>query len=302
MAMNDTTTVVFAGFTGIRNAVERTKLRPTDLWAATDIDIDDTGVLSPREGFGDAVIAQGLHSCRSFFGNSLSLGVRGSDLVIINPDWSLDVVRSGLTPGLRMSYVEVNDEVHYTNNEVIGFVKNRSDGVFPAITKKYGSRMPAGHMIEYHNGRLYVARGGYIAVSEAYDLGRTSLRKNWLWFPGYVTLMASVSDGMYVAYGKTAFLSGADPKTMVHRHIADYDAIPHTATSMNAELIAGDQPLSGKAVWWQSTQGQCLGLAGGQVVNVALGQQYDAPVGDDGVTLLRTNRKGTTQVLTVLRS
>lgn len=302
MAQNDATAVVFGKFTGIRNAIERSRLRPSDLWQATDVDIDDTGILSRRAGFGAAVIAQGLHSCQSFQSNTLTLGVCGTDLVIVNPDRSLEVVRAGLTAGLRMSYAEVNDEVHYTNGQVIGFVKNRADGTFPSISKLYGSRMPAGHMIAHYNGRLYVARGGYVAISEAYDFGRTSPRKDWLWFPGYVTLMAPVVDGMYVAYGKTAFLAGAGPKAFVHRPIADYDAVPHTAISLNAELIAGEQPMTGSVVWWQSVQGQCLGMAGGQMINLALSREYDAPTGIEGATCVRTNRKGTVQVLTILRA
>lgn len=288
------------GGMGINNIGDPLSLGPDYLVSATNVDIGDTKLKHRREGYGAALLAGNYHSAKTFFGNTLCLAVTGTSLRIVNPDWSSHIIRNDLTPGLRMSYVEVNDEIHYTNSQVIGFVKNRADGAFPAITKIGGSRMPAGHLIEYHNGVLLVARGGDIFHSMPHDLGRTELRRNFFSFPGRMTLMRSVFGGLFVAYGKTSFLAGLTPKEFTVRDLTEYDAIPHTDTEFDAADLGGDQPMTGKGIFWESTKGPCIGLPGGIFFNLAL-NKYTPPAGASGASIQRVNRKGFNQFLTILQ-
>jgi len=291
-----------SGFTGVNNAQDPLRIGPKGLQLAENVDIDDAGIISRRGGHGAAGVSGDFHSFWSNTAGTLALAVRGADLVIVNPGYGVDVVRSGLSLGQLMSYTEVNDEVWYTNGQVLGFVKNRRDGVFPAITKAFSRRMPAGHIVRYFSGRMYVVRGNDVYGSAPMDFGRRVVGGGRVRFsfPGLITLFEPVLDGIYIAFGTTAFIQGVQPSAFVIRDLAAYDAVPGTATHVNAELISGRDPLAGDAVVWESTQGPCVGLAGGTFLNIAVGK-YNAPSGVSGAGIYRKNRKGTHQFLTILQ-
>ncbi len=291
----------FTKFRGIKNIGDATQTPAPFLRSAVNVDIDNDGIISRRDGRTAAAVAGNFHSMRDFLNHTLTLAVQDTNLVIIDPDYSVTVVRSGLTAGLRMEYVEVNNQVYYTNGQVYGFVENRRNGSLSTLTKLLSSYMPAGHMIEYYEGRMYVARGGVIIPSEPYDFNRTIQRKDFIMFPGRISLMKAVDDGLYVGYGSgTGFIAGRKPKEFVFKPLTSYDAVPYTGVSVDAELVSGDQPLSGKAVLWESTKGPCLGLNGGVFFNLAL-NTYSPPDGYEGVSIYRKNRKGTHQMLTILK-
>ena len=128
--------------------------------------------------------------------------------------------------------------------------------------------MVPGHLIEYFNGRLYVARDNEIWFSDPMALMRTDRRRNFKQLPSRITLLSAVEDGIYVSdLERTYFMGGGDPGEAVLIDKADYPAIPHTAQKIDAARIGG-LGLSGSAVLWASRMGICLGAAGGQFKNL----------------------------------
>jgi hypothetical protein len=230
------------------------------------------------------------------------LAVTASSLQIINLDGSTTTIRSDLTPGLAMNYVEVAGQVWYSNGQVLGFVENRANGSLPAITKTGGSRMPAGTLIEYYEELLYTIQGGRATYSEPWDFGRTSRSKNFLQFPGQITMWKAVKDGIYCSFAQqTVFLSGRKPSEFIVVPVADYAAIPGTSVKFDASLVSSNTPLQGDAVYWCTEKGPCVGFAGGQMISYGL-TKLALVSGVAGTSVIRKTAKGFHQALTILQN
>ena len=187
----------------------------------------------------------GIHSLWS--NGNICLFVQGPDLKRLNPDYTATTVLPGVGPA-RMVYVEVAGTVYLTNGTVIGYVREGAFTTFPDPGQTYKTQMIPGHLIEYFNGRLYVARDNEIWFSDPMALGRTDERRNFKQLPSRVTLMSAVDDGIYVSdLERTYFMGGGDPGEAVLIDKTDYPAIPYTAQKIDAARIGG-LGLSGSAV------------------------------------------------------
>jgi hypothetical protein len=143
----DQDVVTFRAFAGVRNDIPPERLAVADLEAAENVDIDASGRVSSRQGYTQrsAAATHSLWSDRA----SIALCVQGSALKRVNADYSLATLRA-VTPGLRMSYTKVNDNVYFTNGVETGVLENgaaRSWGLpvppLPAVAVGVGS-LPAG--------------------------------------------------------------------------------------------------------------------------------------------------------------
>jgi len=137
-----------------------------------------------------------------------------------------------------MVYVDVAGTVYLTNGTLIGFMRDGAFNLFPDPQQTYKSPMVPGHLIEYFNGRLYVARDNEIWFSDPMALMRTDMRRNFKQLPSRITLLSAVEDGIYVSdRERTYFMGGGDPGEAVLIDKADYPAIPHTVQKINAPRI-----------------------------------------------------------------
>jgi hypothetical protein len=143
----DSDVVTYSKFTGLRNTVDPERFDAGDLVVANNVDIDVTGRLS-RRGGRTLVTATATHSL--WADREIALCVQGSQLFRIATDYSLSLLKSGLTAGQRMSYTRVDDRV-YMSNGVESFVLDqgrvRSWGLpvppYPTVTIGTG-QMPGG--------------------------------------------------------------------------------------------------------------------------------------------------------------
>jgi hypothetical protein len=292
----------FDNFAGKKDFGDATSTTAPFLREVKNCDIDDQMKrVSRREGFSAVALAGAYHSLWSNRAETLAFGVLGNSLLQIHAGPTTTPMRSDLRSGLEMDYVEINNQVYYSNGEVLGFIEGGRNGSFPAIAKFGGSRTYPGQIIEEYNGFLLTALGGRIAYSEHLDFGRSAPRNRFLWLPGFITMMRAVRDGVYVSYGdKTIFLMGEKPSDFSIKEVADYPAIPRTAFKFDASLVSSNMPLQGEAVYWDSTQGPCIGYMGGQMINLALTKVVPT-TGVAGASILRKNRKGFMQALTVIQ-
>jgi len=254
------------GFRGKNNVADPARILPSEgasfLAECRDADIDDELMVHRRAGFGAPCFpGSGIHSLWS--NGNICLFVQGPDLKRLNPDYTATTILPGVGPA-RMVYVEVAGTAYLTNGTVIGYVKEGAFTTFPDPGQTYKTQMIPGHLIEYFNGRLYVARDNEIWFSDPMALGRTDERRNFKQLPSRVTLMSAVDDGIYVSdLERTYFMGGGDPGEAVLIDKTDYPAIPYTAQKIDAARIGG-LGLSGLAVLWASRMGVCLGANGGQ--------------------------------------
>ncbi len=116
--------------------------------------------------------------------------------------------------------------------------------------------------------------------------GQVDSRKAFKQLPGFLTLMRSVRDGMFVSDGyKTYFMSGLDPEEFSLVKVADFPAIAGTDLKVDGSLV-GAEGIAGDVILWLSPQGVCVGGNGGLFKNLTGG--YYVPAGtEQGTAHLR---------------
>lgn len=127
--------------------------------------------------------------------------------------------------------------------------------------------LPAGQLIEYYKGRLYVASDDLLYVGDPYADHYDGRR----WpqqFEGYITLLRALETGIYIADGKTHYLRGESPLDFqVMRNVHDADAIIYTDDVIHGEYIG----LKDNILYaiWTSSLGICVGSPEGEVTVVS---------------------------------
>lgn len=167
-----------AGFLGLRNTVPSDRFGLEDLEAAENVDIDDSLRVTRRYGHGAAVVSG---ACRSLWSDGLTALVVRNDttLVQILPDHTLRTLRTGLAPGLDMSFGGLAARIYYANGIDTGVVeggRSRSWGLevpgVPAVSAT-GGVLPAGR---YQFAVTYLRADGQesgSSLSGVIELGAT---------------------------------------------------------------------------------------------------------------------------------
>ena len=165
---------------------------------------------------------------------------------------------------------------------------------------RFKDKMPAGHMLCFHQNRLYVAVDNIIYYSEPYNYGITDLTKNFIMLPARVTLMAPEPQGIFVSAkgDKTYYISGQDPDQFSMVVKADYPAIENTQARVDQDMLG--EGVGGEAWIWASTHGVCSGVVGGSFRNMTKGK-YAIPHGVIGSAIFR-QKDGISQYLGIIHS
>ncbi|MFA5387504.1 MAG: hypothetical protein WC322_03875, partial [Candidatus Paceibacterota bacterium] len=115
--------IVLRAFSGLRNEVSGERLPLEALVEATNVDLDDSGMPSRRDGYAVERAGADIHSL--WASGDLGLFVDGGSLKVLARDLTSAAIVSGLTPGAPMSYCEVGDEVFFCNGYERGALKAR---------------------------------------------------------------------------------------------------------------------------------------------------------------------------------
>lgn len=167
----------------------------------------------------------------------------------------------------------------------------------------------AGTCLEFYNGRLYLAVGGFVFCTDTFDVAKMDIRYNVVaGFPDPVTMIKRISTGLYIGTtAATYFLEGGgpqyDPETgkvadyFSQRQVSDCGVIPGTGVMVNAEKIPSLET-SGLAPLWTATNGVIVGLPGGVCANLSK-DRVDIGVRQRGTAIVR-QAGAVTQYLVVL--
>jgi hypothetical protein len=279
-------------FTGINNVDDPVRLAsmPVKIGAGgykaayplvkcVNLDIDNTYALSSRDGSIIKVSGTDIHS--SWSDGEIGFFVDGVNLYLINSDYSITQLLSGLTNGARMSYFKVNDRIYMTNGVYIGYFHYMSMNSLVNPGKTYKVPLPAGQRIAYYKGVLFVAKGKVLYISDAlcdhYDV-RTGFRV----FTNDITMVRPVDTGIYVADGETWFLVekrafADEPAEFRKEPVLEADTIPFTDVVMDGEYFGEGE--EGDVAIWTSTDGICAGNNKGQVKVLTRDKYYMPPAG-----------------------
>jgi hypothetical protein len=261
----------FDRFSGMNNVEKSFRLPVTrdanwkkmaDMSEIENLDIDNSWALASRAGSSLKLSGTTIHSLWSD-GGRVCLFVDGSYLHRLTQAYTaVEIANVGSD---RMAYALWDDRVYMTNETYIGYLREYTLSPLVSPEKNYKLPLPAGKFIAYYRGRLYVAKRNVLYISDAlcdhYDV-RTGYRT----FEGDITMLIALDKGLYVADGKTWFVTGAEPDEFHRDKVLDTDAIPYTAVVVNGKNI-GDG-LSGNLAMWVSKEGICLGDNDGKVKNL----------------------------------
>jgi len=257
----------YQGFKGIDQS-DPIRIPPGYLKMAINVDISDTGMLSMR--LGEELKATGSYRClwpKMNLGIDFSLAMRDGNLCKISTTYGETVLLSGLSATADMDFVYVNGNIYYTNGTVIGKIKNSVATAFTDPGQEFKSILPAGQLIEYFNARIYTARGNVIFYSDPLFFNSCDLRRNFKQVDGEITMMKSVTNGMYLSTGRgTYFAGGLDPDEWTLLKVAETPAFKGSAIKVGGEEVS--EGTLGTAVYWTSEEGTYIGLNGGQVKNL----------------------------------
>jgi hypothetical protein len=177
-------------------------------------------------------------------------------------------------------------------------------GLTERLETQFATPAPAGDVVEIFNGCAFVASGDTVFFSDPYALERFRPRTQHLRFPAAVTMFAAVNDGVFVATRETTwFLEGGHASGFKSREVLDYGAIPGTAAKATVGTLkaleeAPEGATGGKAVFWTTPRGVCVGVDGGVTANLTE-RDVSFPAAPRGAGIVRQAR-GYTQYLAAL--
>lgn len=280
--------ITFKDFAGTNNRndpmrVDRLSSRFKHLVTATNCDIDNDRMLSRRAGYAQVIDDTGFHSM--WANSTICLLVQDTILKRMYEDYSLESLKTGLTSGRIMSYADMKDgRIAVTNSDIIGYVQAGAYNDMPTPTIQFRIKPYPGQLIEWYNGRLYIARGDRIYYTDPYAL-RMRLKKNYIQTSGHVTLLKAVDDGLWIADGKIHFLSGPSPLKFTWHTKTDYNAIIHSAKSVLRDLV-GKDGLTSPSIWTGTEKGVAVLGNSGSFKNITI-KYYTMPAGKTGAGLYR---------------
>jgi hypothetical protein len=128
------------------------------------------------------------------------------------------------------------------------------DPTGPRLLTAELSPIPNSIALANYGGRIFfvpAATPNVVGFTEAFGYDHTNLAANYYQFPAPVTVIAAVTDGLYVCADKTYFLAHAGSSDATQAIVLDFGAvygsavrIPQTATSMwlspKGSVVGGD--------------------------------------------------------------
>ena len=154
------------------------------------------------------------------------------------------------------------------NGDVLFRIAKTTSAALPAITIQPQSnaahartillsRMPAGQIVRYADGRLIVASGNILYYSELFAPTLHNPAKNYIPFAENITMILPCEGGIYVSADKTYWIAG-DLASGAINTVLPYKAVFGTDAAIP----------NSTSVWWMSDRGMIVGAPGGQVENV----------------------------------
>jgi hypothetical protein len=283
-------------FLGINNVDDHMRMPPLpirlgaggfkaayQLVEAMNVDIDNTYKLSTRPGYEELINGSDIHSLWS--NGDKCFFVDGNILYRLQKDFSITAIRSDLTKNSRMSYAPANDRVYYNNGFECGYVKDFTNYSYMTVTREFKLPLPAGKLIAFYKGCLYVSVKNILYVSDPlcdyYDT-RTGYRI----FASDITMIRAVDDGIYISDSNdTWFLKGNGNEDFVKIHSDMSPAIIYSDVGVDGNSF-GEKGVEGNIAIWTSTAGICLGDNAGTVRNLTE-RRYFMPESGRGAAFIR---------------
>jgi hypothetical protein len=137
--------------------------------------------------------------------------------------------------------------------------------------KMHRDPLPGGEFVRVHRGRLYVACGNWIYVSDPFDHGVYNVKSGWVMMPRKITMLEPVAGGIFVgSRSKVHFLRGTGPEDFEIVEVFERGAIAHTGGSVDPTFFS-EQVVTDRGepdAVWLSEKGLIIGHPDGSVTPV----------------------------------
>lgn len=304
MAVNPEETqdsITLGQFDGLRNTVGESRLGPTDLAKAENIDLDDAKQARRRRGY-TKVASGNFHSLKTIEGRTLA--VRDEALVEVLPDYSLKNLFAGAGPR-RLSYTSVAGTIFFSSPVVSGKIMPddtvtgwgnpltewhspvvNPTPTLPDLNGKLLGPPPLASHIALYNGRIYLAEGNVLWATELYLFDYVDQTRGFMQFESDITGVAAVADGLYVGTATAVwFLQGAFG-AMQRTRMSPEGMIEGTLTEVPMEALSLENPGIGHANMFMSPSGICVGLMSGVCYSLTR-SKYALPAATSGAATYR---------------
>lgn len=247
---------------------------------AVNVSVTQTGRPGRVKGFSQ--LASGSYRCLFGEGDTL-LAVIDDQLCALDPaTYATTSTLKSLTPGSEISYVLAdNGRTYWANGYETGYVIGGANydwepedhtriKSYRDSKKQFASSVPVGTALEFLNGRMYVAVGQMLWISERFFPGLFQQDARFLVFPHDIVMVRAVADGLWVSDKKSIYwVNGLAPAQQTMQLKASYPAIGPNASAVVAPEQIRDTNLlgAGRILKVATTQGICLLGPGGVFVN-----------------------------------
>jgi hypothetical protein len=146
---------------------------------------------------------------------------------------------------------------------------------------------PAGQIVGYYKGHTFVAEGAFLWYSLPYQYELFHRATGFMGFTSPIKTFSAVTDGIYIGTeDDVSFLRGDDPAQFSREVKAPYGAVLGTECELPPYYFDdGKNPTPVQL--FMTTHGLCVGLDGGQFINLT-GGRYVLPDGvATGASLLK---------------
>ena len=252
-----------------------------ELAEAVNVSIDDRGLVTLRNGYAEVVEGE-FHSLFCDGGDCFVVQERTSDSAImrVRDDYSLVLVRDGLSKGLRMCFAQTNTDTFYSNGVQHGFIRGGVNNPWPVQQYRgpdadvdFSTSVPvANHIAFLQGGKCLLTVGPHLFINhEPFKYGLFAPALGFIGFESDVSMICTAQSGFFVSdQRQTWFFRKVDGGWYRYRQEA-VDTSPAIEWSLAAERvllrdIGFDLPGFGRV--WLSASGVCVGTDDGMVFNV----------------------------------
>lgn len=246
----------------------------SDMGVAVNVMIDETGFTGRRPGYTGLVSG----ACHSLFCCGYNcLFIKDGVMYRLNPDYSSTEIAI-LDGNDTMAYVQVNQDIYYTNGKNKGIVPKDSDAinwdaqtyVGPDTNKSFDGPRFGSHLA-FFSGRIFVSEENVVWWSQPFAFGLFDRTRDFAQFESKVLMVRPVENGIFVSDEKrTYFINGKDPKDFSLEIVAEYPAIEWSEAkeTIKSTDIGLENLAIGECAVWMSKKGVCIGLPDGKMINV----------------------------------
>ncbi len=160
---------------------------------------------------------------------------------------------------------------------------------------------PAGHLLEFYNGRIYIAQDNILWYTEPYAYELCNLEHNFFMFNSRITLLIAGLTGLWLSTQKeNIFIQGNDPQEFKKLTKAGYGAIEGSQVKVEGKLVGGRDPIAEQVAMWATPRGICIGTSDGYFMNLTE-KRYYYPSSETGSGII-IEKEGMSQYVLSLKN